>query len=157
MNLPAWSNVPAAIAADPTLSTTAKLVALGIGVHTDARGRATVSRSRLAVTIAVSLPTVKRGLRELEREGWIVVTRSRQGPQTNQINAYRWSTSMSPKGQATKPPRARVTSDPGGGVKSHPKGGVRADPHTKSSYTNREPAPVSDAVRSAWRDILQRP
>ena len=146
---PAWSNVPAALVADPSLSATGKLVALAIGVHTDSTLTATVSRSRLSDTASISAGKVKRGLRELIAAGWLLVDRTQHANGMHAVNTYRWNyrqaglaVERAKRGRAVRRSiepdsigGGGVTSDPTRRVSSDPGGRVTSDPHTKEPNT----------------------
>ena len=155
---PAWSNVPAALLRDPDLPAIAKLVAAALGVHTRADFTCQVSRSLLAEDLAVSVPSVKRGLRALERGGWIEVVRKRKGA-VSEVNRYRWnfrqaglSIERARKGRAVRTVPAEsegVGSEPTPGrVRKAPKGRVGADPQANSFSTNRGDAVAAGASRA---------
>lgn len=136
---PAWSNVPTALVRDPNLSSTGKLAALALGCHTRPTFDATASRGVLAGTVSVSVPTIRRGLKELETHGWITVQRVKLSNRDNAVNVYRWNFNQAQlavermrKGRASKPLTPRVAGDPTPRVKNGGVPGVTGDPHTNS-------------------------
>lgn len=146
MSGPAWSNVPAALVADPELSANAKVVALALGVHTNAAFTAMVSKTRIAETASISIGRAKRGTRELVESGWITVKQTRSADGLHDVNRYQWNYRQAglavermAKGRAVRPVQkergGRVTSDPRGRVIRDHGGRVTSDPHTRSFYT----------------------
>jgi DNA-binding PadR family transcriptional regulator len=161
-NGPAWSNVPALLVSDPNLKSTAKLTALALGCHTRPTFDATVSRSILAATVSVSLATIRRGLQDLERHGWITVTREKLSSHDNAVNTYRWNFAQARlaaarmrKGRAVRPITAPpgVTGEPTPGVKKTPLPRVTSEPHTSSSIRKepKGPRPASQRMERAGR------
>ena len=67
---------------------TAKCTLLGLVMHCDAAGKCWPAISTLARTIGLSQSTVKCGVKSLEQEGLITITRRNRGKTGRQSNLY---------------------------------------------------------------------
>jgi hypothetical protein len=129
---------------DSELSPTAKLVGFVLSTYMNAKGEAHPSKATLARGASVSVPTIKRTLRELDRGKYLTIATS-GGRFSN------WYRAAFPTGSFTTPLTGSPTTllDDSNGVKSN----TQRDQTSKPTGSPMTPEVVEIEKRSRRREI----